>query len=49
MNLLTRLRLGEGLSAGERALAEVLLADLARRFAYYDRIVGMGGCGGAST
>ena len=28
MNLLTRLRLGEGLSAGERALAEVLLADL---------------------
>ena len=27
MNLLTRLRLGEGLSAGERALAEVLLAD----------------------
>ena len=100
MNLLTRLRLGEGLSAGERALAEALLADLdaldratvklalspqkdharkvspfgtglsllfvldalfarcfvedydanlARRFAYYDRIVGMGGCGGAST
>lgn len=28
MNLLTRLRLGEGLSAGERALTEVLLADL---------------------
>ncbi len=32
-----------------RCFVEDYDANLARRFAYYGRIVGMGGCGGAST